>query len=576
MSRRPSTRAGRKTQAPLEPGRGPEPRRASRGSAAELAGLALAAVLLWLPSLHGEFIYDDVAMVVNNPVLRDPGNLVALLRFDPTRPLLTLSWVLSHAVGGFQPWAFRLPNILLHAGTAVLAAWLAGWLARARGDSAPSRQALVAGLFFACTPMATETVAYVASRSTGLCAFLGFAFLSTAVREIEATRLSRRLRAWALLLLAHASKEEAAAFPVLLVLLDLFGPAGGRWREVVRRWRLHVPFLALPVLGFVARRLVVGSWLPNPTWPYDLWLRTQAVEFPGYLLRALVPLDPAFHRGTAASPWPPGPWGVLLLALLLSCLVLVWWRPFSKLSFAISWMAVALFPSSTIVPLKELVVDHRAYTGGFGAAFAAAGWLAVPGRAPLAAAALVVMSVRTLMEQRTVSTSAGAWENAAARAPEASEARLGLGLVRLEQGRTEEAIGELQAATRLTPRDARAWSNLSAALRAAGRAEEAVGALERALPLLPGDARLQFNLGVLYAEQGQLALAEERFSRAAELDPPLPQAMLNAATLKLRRGDTAGAQALLDRAAGQRLTPDSQAQLEKLQRELARRRAVSP
>ena len=35
-------------------------------------------------------------------------------------------------------------------------------------------------------------------------------------------------------------------------------------------------------------------------------------------------------------------------------------------SLAVLWMGAALTPSSSIVPLQEMVVDHRAYLGGAG------------------------------------------------------------------------------------------------------------------------------------------------------------------------------------------------------------------
>jgi Flp pilus assembly protein TadD len=549
------------------------------GVARAAAPAAVAAgLLLWLPSLRGEFLYDDIPMVVQNPVLQDPGNLAALVTFDPARPLLTLSWVASALLGGgIEAWAFRLVNVVLHAATAGLVAQLVSWLAQVRGEPLAPRQALLAGLFFAVTPMAAETVAYVASRSTGLCAFLGFAFLAVAVRELETSRPGRRAAAWLLLLLAHLTKEEAAAFPLLLVLLDLHGPAGGRLRAVAARWRVHAPFLALPLAGLCARRAMVGTWLPAPAWPYEVWLPTQALEFPAYLLRSLVPLDPAFHRGTPPFAWPPEPRSLALALLLLALLAFVARRPRTRLAFAAAWMAAGLAPSSSLVPLRELAVDHRAYAGGFGAAWVVAGALAPASRTPLAAAALVVMAARSLAEQSTLATADSAWAAAVARNPDLPEVRLGAGLARLQAGDPESATRHFGRLTELAPDDARGWSNLASALAAQGRYAEALAPAQRAAQLSADDPHVAYNLGVLQAQAGHLDLAQASFERAGELTPPVPQALLNLARIHIARGELAAAEARLGRAAGLRLSDELQVQLEALRGELAARRArLSP
>lgn len=535
----------------------------------------LCGVLLWLPSLRGDFLYDDFRMIVNNPVLRDPGNIEALFRFDPARPLLTLSWVASALYGGIEPWAFRLPNLLLHGATSALVALLVRWLAVARGDARPGREALVAGLFFAATPMAAETVAYVSSRSTGLCTFFGFAFLAAAARELQAPRFARRAAAWALLLLALLSKEEAAAFPLLLVLLDLHGPARGRWAGVVDRWRIHVPFLAVPVLGLGVRRAVVGSWLPDPVWPYDVWLPSQALELPAYLLRALVPLDPLLHRGTSPAAWPPDGREVLLAAALLALVFFVVRRSGARLSFAALWMAASLAPSSTLVSLKELAVDHRAYAGGFGVAWVAAGVLAGPGRLPLAAAALVVMGARALAAQSTLATAESAWAAVVERNPDEVEARLGLGLARLQARDHAAAVEHFERVTALTPGDARGWSNLAAALAGQERFVDALVPMERAVRLTGDDSRMVYNLGALQAQAGRVDLAEATFAQAIELKPPVPQALLALGTLRLARGDVAQAEALLARAEALRMPRELRPQLERLRRDVARKKAQS-
>ncbi len=84
------------------------------------------------------------------------------------------------------------------------------------------RIALIGACLFAATPMAAETVAYVASRSTALVSLFVLASLNVAARSLTEPRPRRLALAVALFLLAIASKEEAASLPLYLLLLDYF------------------------------------------------------------------------------------------------------------------------------------------------------------------------------------------------------------------------------------------------------------------------------------------------------------------------------------------------------------------
>src|SRR5687768_6390253 len=74
---------------------------------ASLIAAALAFVL-YLPSLGGGFLYDDQGLILDNRAIRDLGALPQILRADPSRPLLSLTWALNYAVSGLEPWSYHL------------------------------------------------------------------------------------------------------------------------------------------------------------------------------------------------------------------------------------------------------------------------------------------------------------------------------------------------------------------------------------------------------------------------------------------------------------------------------------
>ena len=525
---------------------------------------AAVAIVVYAPSLAGGFLYDDVAIQIGNRRIQDLSALGTVLRYEPARPLLGLAWALNYAAAGTTPWPYHLVNVLVHAANSALVVSLFAWLAPRSRGRITAAAAAYAGCFFAATPMAAETVAYVASRSSALAALFVLAALRLTLPTLEGGRFSGRWAAGlAAFLVALGIKEEAACVPLLLLLLDRFFLDG----DVRSRWRLHAPFWAMPALGLVARRVATGEWLPEPVMPRGLYLLTQAAAFPAYLVRCVIPFDPAFFRGTPPSPWPPtiatATSALLGIAVLAAAVLGAKRRHLGGL--AVLWLAAALAPSSTLVPLREMVVDHRAYLGGAGIALALGAWLWTPERRYFAALLLGLMAARSWQYERVLADPVRAWQDAARRAPGSADALRALAdaYAARNDPRAEEALKRASAADATDPR---AWANLGVRYAESGRWAEATTALEAAIRADPRDARLFDNLGLVLEAQGRSDEAMSAYEAAVRLPPPLAQPRIRLAALLLDRGDRARARALLDEAARQEIDPADARAIEDLRR----------
>lgn len=530
---------------------------------------AAVAFLVYLPSVRGGFLYDDQSLIVDNRAIRDPWPPGPLFRSDPARPVLSLTWAVNYAVSGLEPWSYHLVNVGIHAGNAALLASLFAWMAARAGRAQPGPAALLGACLFAATPMAAETVAYVSSRSTALAALFMLMSLRLAVPALETFSAARLAAALGLFALAAATKEDAAALPLLLLLLDYFFVAGRRASEVWRRARVHAGFLLLPLLGLAARRAATGAWLPAPVLDRGRYLLTQAAAFPLYLLRALVPVDPAFYRGHPPAPWPldvPTAAGVLF-AIALAVAAVVWRRRFADWVFAAAWMAACLLPSSSIVPLKEMVVDHRAYLGGAGLAYALAQALWRPGRGPALAALVVLFALGSVRYERVLADPVLAWEDAVRRAPRSGEAQRALGEAYAQRG-DARAEGAFHAAVGADPRDGRSWANLGAFYVERGRLREAEQAMRRAALAFPADARIHDNLGMILQALGREQEAMRAYEAAAAAMPPLAQPRIRLAALLIEQGQRDRARGLLDEASRLEVDPEEADAITALQQRL--------
>jgi Tfp pilus assembly protein PilF len=223
-------------------------------------------------------------------------------------------------------------------------------------------------------------------------------------------------------------------------------------------------------------------------------------------------------------------------------------------AFAVLWLACALAPSSTLVPLREMVVDHRAYLGGAGIALALGVWLWTPERRYFAALLLGLMAARAWQYERVLADPVRAWEDAVRRAPASPDAWRALAEA-YGRRRDRRADYALQRAAAADASDPRAWANLAVRYAEAGRWAEAADALRAAIRADPRDARLHDNLGFVLEALGRPDEAIAAYEAALRGDPPLAQPRIRLAALLLDRGDRPRARALLDEAARMEIDP---------------------
>uniref|UniRef100_A0A1A8JAR8 dolichyl-phosphate-mannose--protein mannosyltransferase n=2 Tax=Nothobranchius kuhntae TaxID=321403 RepID=A0A1A8JAR8_NOTKU len=162
--------------------------------------VALVALLCFLNSYDGEFVFDDSEAIVNNKDLRPAtplgsiwsndfwgSNLSSNSSHKSYRPLTVLTFRLNYLLaGGLHPIGFHVLNITLHAVISVLMidvfAILIGGLdcdEKGRTFNRAPKTSLLAAIFFAAHPVHTESVAGIVGRADLLCAlFFQLSFLT--------------------------------------------------------------------------------------------------------------------------------------------------------------------------------------------------------------------------------------------------------------------------------------------------------------------------------------------------------------------------------------------------------------
>ncbi len=479
--------------------------------------LALVALVLlaYANSLDGTLQLDD-QVAVAEPTIISPGFGWKVFYLTQPRPLTFLTFHWNYLAAGAVPVSWHAVSILLHATNTVLLLLVAR-------RHLSSGTAFLAAALYGLHPLQCEAVAYIYQRSTLLATF--FALLSFLLFLKEQYAWS--VGAFALSLL---SKEETIALPIFLLLYDV----------IYRRRRPRVGYYAamLGVAGLAASRSFY-AWNRSPGAP-TIGYRTEGVPALSfalseprvvwwYLQLFLYPVgqnvdhDVALARGlfSPASTLP----ALLGLAALVGVLLWLAWRGSQPAFWGLGFF-VLLAPTSSVVPVRDLMFEHRVYFPLMGLVIAAAALLArMPRRAliPAAGVILTALFVATIDRNRVWHDEKSLWMDALEKSPNLAKpyAVVGKALMREDPQRASQY---LQQAVALDPHDPSIHTGLGQLLMSRHDVRGALQHFDQAIAE-GGETPVRLtNRGMAHQALGLWDQAFDDYRRALELDPCMQNA----------------------------------------------------
>ncbi len=541
--------------------------------------VTLVSFLAYANTLDVGFHFDDEHHVRQNPFVRDfryvpqyfhrPDLFSALPGHEMYRPIVLVSFALDYHWGGYDPLVWRLTAIALHSLCAV-GVFLTAAAAAARYDPRPSRArtrgALVAALFFAVHPAFTETVNYTSARAALLAAtFVVWAFLAhlhAAGRRSVLARTGLMSLSVLLFALGLLSKEIAIVFPALLLVAAWLQGRG--YLAVLPAVAVALLYLLLrrevlgtAVVDFAARAQAVAAADPGSGGARSVLdnLLTQARVVPAYLCLVLWPSGLCIHRHVRESHTLFEP-GVLLGLLVIAALLVVALRLRRRVplaSLGILWFLVALGPESSVLPLNQVMNEHRLYLPAIGLALAASTLfrrrtalsvsvtpaptspafalslapLALPAM-PMAVVTLALLLALTHRRNEDWRDPVRIWASAVEVSPDSDGSWNALGVQLRSKGDMEGALSVFHRAHDLAPHEWAPPFNLGTLHldrgRATGNYEELKQAerwLEESLRIRPGGERSRWYLAETHHAMGRVEIAENEFKALAGLSPQL-------------------------------------------------------
>ncbi len=580
-----------------------------------LVGLLTATAVAYIPSLRGEFQFDDVP-VIERIERHDVAVGELVLGEGDDRPVTYLTLLANYEIAGLDVRVFHATNILLHLVAVTLVFFFTRTtLVRLRYSSPDGLAVVVAGLF-ALHPIQTQSVSLVIQRAEILASIFYVGTLCLLLASEPPSSCGRRVATYigALLMfvLGLGAKQMIITAPFAYVLYRacVDPPRGGaHWKGIVLR---VVPITALAT--HVAWSMVIGATdrpdvgFSVPLLPPIRYALTQLAVIPRYLEMLVWPAGQNIDHDFPLSQGVTDPRTLAGAVVLVTLIGLVAWAcRVSRLrsgtalgragragAFGVLWFLLLLAPTSSVIPLADVLVEHRVYLASWGiflgATTTAAAFLSEKTRGKARSMTTAVLVIVTLGALFTTTWQRNEiwgswlplWSDAAAKSPNKARARAnhahalraagrpeealreyvaalrlvgekpdllrGLAGALYETSRMAEAISVLQRARELAPDDSKILSDLAGLLAVEGRFDEADRAARQAIVSNPRNALAHLALGNILLERGEVRAALEAFASAERLAPHLAAAPLNAALARARIGDWAGACADLDRA----------------------------
>lgn len=357
----------------------------------------------------GIFMFDDFEYVVDNPILQNTSFFTDMT--DP-RHIGYLSFALNYNLDGWDPYGYHLLNIIIHIANALLVFFFVRLLLKIfrYGDQGQepwdTLAAFTAGLIFLAHPIETQAVSYITQRFTSLTSLF---YLVSVVSYLSARwRLERSKEMYipyvmyaasiVSCILAMKTKEIAFTIPFIIAILEylLFRGSALSGRRFIYLIPLFATLVIIPLSLFgpeyglmdygkgvdeITRKDKLFDLQERSTFEY---LITQFRVIVIYLRLLVFPVGQlaVYDLRASKSLLDVKVIASLVLLLTIAGSAVYCWLKSSKAgpdalpvyritSIGIIWFFVTLSVESSIIPIKDLIFEHRTYlpSVGFFAAF---------------------------------------------------------------------------------------------------------------------------------------------------------------------------------------------------------------
>jgi len=346
--------------------------------------ISLVGILVYSNTFSSPFLFDDIHCIVEHHSLREASSLSEACAISPRRAIPYMSFWLDSRTHGFSVAGYHAVNLGIHL-LAALAGWRLAALAlrqslKGSGERKLHSVAVVSlfsGLLFVAHPIQTQAVTYIVQRMTSMAAlfYILAVWLYGEARRRQALEGMASQKGWSLHVLgilaaacAVHCKENAFTLPAAIVLWELcFG-----FRSRKTEWLLALPYALVALLI----PLYVAAWkgaagLPSlaeiaretDTVSRLTYLLTEFRVLMTYLRLLVFPVSQNldYSYPLSRSLLEPTTFASFLALCAIGIAGIAAFPRHRIVTFCVFWFYITLSVESTIVPIKDVIFEHRLY-----------------------------------------------------------------------------------------------------------------------------------------------------------------------------------------------------------------------
>lgn len=486
-------------------------------------------------SFTAAFQYDDFHHILGNKAFWDVTDLGRIFHYGKGRFLPYLSLAVNYRISKFDPVSYHIFNFFVHYIATIFLYFLfleimnSPAMQGVEFKRTKRMAAFLAGGIFFLHPLQTESVTYVIQRAESMA---GMFYLATLFFYMKARRAGRRHTVLGYSILAGIgavcaafSKETAVTLPVMIVVFELFF-FNTSIKDLLRtKLFLFILVPAAVILWLKLKPLVRTDFFHDPGpgmgFTREQYLLTQFCVLVTYLRLFFWPAGQNidWDYPLASNFFALKTFSSFLFLLTFLVLAFFARKRLRLLSLGIIAFFITLAPTSSVIPLRDVIFEHRMYLA---VAFLAMGCAHVffyglerireisprtQAIVPIGSILVVLTLISGLTHARNHVwlSELSLWADAVRKSPNKARVRnnYGRGLYALKNTVTEEAKREFESAIRLSPGWAVPYHNLALCYFQEGDYHQAIALDLEALERMPQYKEVLYQLGRSYRKLHQ-------------------------------------------------------------------------
>ncbi|MCX7735723.1 MAG: tetratricopeptide repeat protein [Candidatus Kapabacteria bacterium] len=492
-------------------------------------------------NIFGNSKHFDDSIWAGLPAFRDPFNFKAFFEINPFRVITFFTLALNLAIEPESLVGFFLFNIIIHIINGLLVFNLIKLVfaspALKETNLAANKDiiALIGALLFIAHPIQTQAVTYIyqrlASISTLFYLLSVLLYIGGRLRIIDGKKaIIHFILAGLSMIFAFFSKENAFTLPLTIMVTEfiLFPKSkGSKFGYIL----FAVLFIIIAAGLFLA--LLKPSEIFTPKLSPDgetitstNYLLTQFRVIATYFKLFFIPYPQNFDYYFPVSKSFFELWTILGFLFNLGVIIVAFitLKTNRIISLGIFWIYITLSIESSIIPINDVIFEHRMYLPMFGFILLFIGILNLLIKNKtiaysVAGAFILVFSILTYTRNEVWKDELTLWNDVVKKSPQKARAYNNRGVEHFQNKDYNQALADFSKALELNPKYYHTYKNLGILYFKVRQHDKAIELYNKFIELFPFDSDIYLNRGHCHLELGNYSQAIKDYTRYISVNP---------------------------------------------------------